>query len=105
MVRSAHGEAFLPATNDCYIADMEPLQRPICFRCRDPAINCTCDLKSGRELILPLVHKSEPSSREEGLDLWAIYLDRHPAMHDIDPKRFVADFKKNGFLQALDQVL
>lgn len=76
----------------------------MCFRCRDPAVNCTCDLKSGKELLIPLVYRSEPSTREEGLNLWATYLERHPATHDIDAPRFVADFKQKGLPQVMDHV-
>ncbi len=48
--------------------------------------------------------RSEPTSREEGLDLWAAYIERHPATYTIDVNRFVADHKKNGFLRALEYV-
>lgn len=83
---------------------MDPLQRPICFRCRDPAVNCKCEVSSGKELLIPLVSRSEPTTREEGLDLWAAYIERHPATHNVDVSRFVADSKKNGFLRALEYV-
>ncbi|DBB10642.1 hypothetical protein WJX82_008607 [Trebouxia sp. C0006] len=81
---------------------MDPLQRPMCFRCRDPAVNCKCEVSSGKELLIPLVSRSEPTTREEGLDLWAAYIERHPATHNVDVSRFVADSKKNGFLRALE---
>ncbi|DBA76428.1 TPA: hypothetical protein ACH3X2_008504 [Trebouxia sp. C0005] len=81
---------------------MEPLPRPICFRCRDPAVNCKCEISSGKELLIPLVSRSEPTTREEGLDLWAAYIDRHPATFNVDVNRFVADTKTNGFLRALE---
>lgn len=48
--------------------------------------------------------RSEPTTREEGLDLWAAYIERHPATHNVDVSRFVADSKKNGFLRALEYV-
>ena len=83
---------------------MEPLGRPVCFDCRNPAVNCTCKLSSGRELLVQLVYRSEPADRNEGLNLWATYLERHPATHNVDAKRFITDFKKHGFFQALDQV-
>ena len=64
---------------------------------------CECPgLLSGREVIIPLVYRSEPVKSQEGLDLFATYLERHPATRSINVRKFVSDYAKE--MQAVDQV-
>ena len=63
---------------------MDPLERSGCFICRGAAVDCRCDLDSGRDLVIPLVFEKEPVTYEEGIDLWATYIERHPATYHVD---------------------
>ena len=87
----------------CGTAAMTPLERPICCLCDEPAVVCECPgLLSGQEVVIPLVFRSEPSKSQEGLDLFATYLERHPATRSINIRKFVSDCAKN--MQAVEQV-
>lgn len=82
---------------------MTPLERPICCLCDEPAVVCECpELLSGQEVITPLVYRSEPSTPQEGLDLFATYLERHPATRSTNVRKFISDYAKD--MQAVDQV-
>ena len=74
----------------------------MCCQCGYAAVICECpNLLSGQEVVIPLVYKSEPSTRPEGLDLFATYLERHPATRSVDVRKFVSDYAKE--MQAVDQ--
>lgn len=82
---------------------MNPLERPVCDVCTQPAVNCACpDLLSGQELVLPFVYRSEPKTRRQALDLFATYLQRHPATRIISIRDFISDYAKE--LKAVEQV-
>ena len=64
---------------------------------------CECPgLLSGQEVSIPLVYKSEPSTCQEGLDLFATYLERHPATRSTNVRKFISDYAKD--MPAVDQV-
>lgn len=82
---------------------MTPLERPICCLCDEPAVICECpDLHSGQEVAIPLVYRSEPLTRHEGLDLFATYIERHPATRAVEVRRFINDYAKE--MPSVDQV-
>lgn len=77
------------------MAALTPLERPACCVCGEPAVICECpELLSGQETVIPLVYRSEPSKPQEGLDLFATYLERHPATRSINVRSFVSDYVK-----------
>lgn len=79
------------------------LERPACCVCGEPAVICECsDLLSGQEVVIPLVYKFEPSTPQEGLDLFATYLERHPATRSVNIRSFISDYAKA--MQTVDQV-
>lgn len=82
---------------------MTPLERPVCCLCDEPAVVCECpNLLSGQEVIIPLVYKFEPSTCQEGLELFATYVERHPATSCISVRDFISDYAKD--MQAVEQV-
>ena len=82
---------------------MIPPERPTCDICLEGAVMCECpDLTCSQEVLIPLVYKSEPCNRRESLNLFATYLERHPATRSIDIRRFIKDYAEE--LKAVDQV-
>lgn len=82
---------------------MIPPERPTCDLCLDAAVMCECpNLTCSREVLIPLVYRTEPCNRRESLDLFATYLERHLATRSIDIRRFINDYAKE--LKAVEQV-